>query len=256
VGGVLLVGNMGYTAPCEVRFEGQTARGTAVFEQKALDVRGPLRLSIPLATITEATAGDGWLRLRFDNRAAEIALGPAAVKWAKRITNPPSRLDKLGVKPGMRVLVLGTVADRFVEELRGAGATVVRRAGGASRPAAEGVDLVFYAVDRRESLERLAELASAIVPAGAIWTLRPKGQRAVTEADTMAAGKRAGLVDVKVVSFSEALTAEKFVIPVARRPTALSAKRPTGLAVKRPTGLAVKRPGATKSARPPGGRAR
>ena len=32
----------------------------------------------------------------------------------------------------------------------------------------------------------------------------------------MAAGKRAGLVDVKVVSFSETLTAEKFVIPVAR----------------------------------------
>ena len=33
----------------------------------------------------------------------------------------------------------------------------------------------------------------------------------------MAAGKRAGLVDVKVVSFSETVTAEKFVIPVARR---------------------------------------
>ena len=58
-----------------------------------------------------------------------------------------------------------------------------------------------------------------IVPNGAIWTLRTKGQRAVTEADTMAAGKAAGLVDVKVVSFSETMTAEKFVIPVARRPT-------------------------------------
>ena len=34
----------------------------------------------------------------------------------------------------------------------------------------------------------------------------------------MAAGKRAGLVDVKVVSFSDTLTAEKFVIPVAKRP--------------------------------------
>ncbi len=33
----------------------------------------------------------------------------------------------------------------------------------------------------------------------------------------MAAGKRAGLVDVKVVSFSDTHTAEKFVIPVAKR---------------------------------------
>jgi len=34
----------------------------------------------------------------------------------------------------------------------------------------------------------------------------------------MSAGKRAGLVDVKVVSFSETHTAEKFVVPVAKRP--------------------------------------
>jgi len=34
----------------------------------------------------------------------------------------------------------------------------------------------------------------------------------------MAAGKHAGLVDVKVVSFSDTHTAEKFVIPVAKRP--------------------------------------
>jgi hypothetical protein len=33
----------------------------------------------------------------------------------------------------------------------------------------------------------------------------------------LAAGKQAGLVDVKVVSFSDTHTAEKFVIPVAKR---------------------------------------
>jgi hypothetical protein len=33
----------------------------------------------------------------------------------------------------------------------------------------------------------------------------------------MRAGQTAGLVDVKVVSFSDTLTAEKFVIPVAKR---------------------------------------
>jgi hypothetical protein len=33
----------------------------------------------------------------------------------------------------------------------------------------------------------------------------------------MAAGKAAGLVDVKVVGFSETLSAEKYVIPLAKR---------------------------------------
>jgi hypothetical protein len=54
-------------------------------------------------------------------------------------------------------------------------------------------------------------------PAGALWVVRPKGRREITESDVMAAGKAAGLVDVKVVSFSDTHTAEKFVIPVAQR---------------------------------------
>ena len=132
----------------------------------------------------------------------ELALGPGAAKWAKRITNPPSRLHKLGIKPGMRVLVVGSVEAGFIDEVRGAGATVVQRASVAAAARVGPVDVLFYAVDRREALDRLDALLPAIVASGAIWTLRPKGSRAVTEAETMAAGKRAGLVDVKVVSFS------------------------------------------------------
>ena len=48
---------------------------------------------------------------------------------------------------------------------------------------------------------------------GALWIIRPKGSHAITESEVMEAGKRAGLVDVKVVSFSLTHTAEKFVIP-------------------------------------------
>jgi hypothetical protein len=222
---------MGYDAECDVRLDGQTASAKAVLEQKDLVLRGPLRLSIPLARISEATASDGWLRVRFDGRLAEISLGPAAQKWAQRITNPPSRLAKLGVKEGVRILLVGAVEEAFVEELRAAGATALRRMGRGT-PA---FDVIFLAVERRESLEQLEALASKIVPSGAIWTLRAKGQRAVTEADTMSAGKRAGLVDVKVVSFSDTLTAEKFVIPVAKRPGAsAAARRSTGRAAVRP----------------------
>ena len=39
----------------------------------------------------------------------------------------------------------------------------------------------------------------------------------IAESAVMAAGKAAGLVDVKVVRFSLTHTAEKFVIPLAKR---------------------------------------
>ena len=59
---------------------------------------------------------------------------------------------------------------------------------------------------------------------GVLWTLRPKGSPDLKESEMMEAGKAAGLVDVKVVAFSDVLTAEKFVIPVAAR----AAHRPSG----------------------------
>ena len=54
-------------------------------------------------------------------------------------------------------------------------------------------------------------------PNGALWVIRPKGRPEISERAVMDAGKAAGLVDVKVVSFSETHTAEKFVIPLAAR---------------------------------------
>jgi hypothetical protein len=215
---------MGYDAACDIRIDGTTLRGAASLEHQTLVLRGTERLSIPLDAVTAAVASEGWIRIDFDGRVVEIALGAAAEKWAARITSPPSRLTKLGIKAGMRVLALGALPDDFLEELRGAGTTVVRRMPVSAR--APSIDMVFVMLDAVPAFERLPVLARTIVPAGAIWTLRRKGNREVSEAATMAAGKRAGLVDVKVVSFSDTITAEKFVIPVANRRAA--AKRAAG----------------------------
>ena len=204
---------MGYDASCTLRVDGTSARGTAWLEHKDLVFRGPKRLSIPLDTITSATASGGVLRVRFGDRLAEFEIGESASKWAARITNPPSRLDKLGVKAGMKVVLIGLDDDSFRSELVQRGANVERKA------SARGdlPDLLFYAANDRKALERLASLKTQIQQNGAVWIVRPKGQKTITEADTMAAGKRAGLVDVKVVRFSDTHTAEKFVIPVAKR---------------------------------------
>jgi hypothetical protein len=130
------------------------------------------------------------------------------------MTDVPStrpRIDKLGVKPNHDVLLLGIEDDEaFVGELRTRGARV--RTGGTA-PA----DLIFATFRHRDDLRRLAPLVPRLKRDGALWTLRPKGSRDLTESEMMRAGQAAGLVDVKVVSFSAVLTAEKFVIPVAKR---------------------------------------
>ena len=122
-----------------------------------------------------------------------------------------SRIEKLGVKNGSDVLVLGIEGDKaFMRELREAGAKVRTSGRGAA-------DMIFATFRHRDDLRRLAPLVPRLRANGVLWTLRPKGSPDLTESEMMRAGQAAGLVDVKVVSFSDLLTAEKFVIPVAKR---------------------------------------
>jgi hypothetical protein len=122
-----------------------------------------------------------------------------------------SRVEKLGITRGSDVLLLGIEKDKaFVKELRTAGAAI--RTAGSTR-----ADMIFATFGHRDDLRRLPPLVARLKPNGVLWTLRPKGSKALTEAEMRRAGLDAGLVDVKVVSFSEVLTAEKFVIPLAKR---------------------------------------
>lgn len=205
---------MGYDTQCTLTYDGKTSRGTAALEHKELLFRGTVRLVVLLASITKASAQDGTLHVAFGGKSANFKIGAAAEKWAARITNPPSRLDKLGLKPGMVVAAIDIADALFLDEAMGRVDKVIRKAPPAARP----VDMLFYGVEHRDGLERLPALVPLIRPEGAIWVVRPKGRKDITEAETMAAGKQAGLVDVKVVSFSDTHTAEKFVIPVAKRP--------------------------------------
>ena len=198
---------MGYEAQCTLRLGDEVARGKAVLEQHDLIFRGPTRLAIPLKTIASAVANEGSLIVRFGKTTAIFDIGTAATRWANRIANPPSRLDKLGVKPGMSAVVVGERHEDLVREMKSRGARALRTA------PAEGSDLVFYGASQRDMLDRLGALKRSLKPNGALWVIRPKGSAAITESEVMAAGKKAGLVDVKVVSFSATHTAEKFVIP-------------------------------------------
>ena len=201
---------MGYDAPCTLLFEGRTILGKAILEQHDVIVRGDERVVIPINRVTSAVAHGGSLTLRFGRKTAVLQIGHDAAKWARRIMNPPSRLDKLGAKSGMSALVTGAPHADLLVELKSRGVLV-------SAKGRSPFALIFYGAEHRDDLGKLADLRRKLKPDGALWVIRPKGSKAITEAEVMSAGKRAGLVDVKVASFSETHTAEKFVIPLAAR---------------------------------------
>jgi len=203
---------VGQEATCTLRFAGKSRQGRALLEHDALIFRGGARLVIPFKEITAVGARAGTLRVTFPRGVAAFQLGAAAERWAERIRSPKSLIDKLGIKSGARVAVLGVTDASFWIQLRArTGDISLARA----RP---GTDAILIQVTSRRDLARLGPLQRRITPAGAIWVIAPKGASTVREADVLAGGKAAGLVDVKVAAFSPTHTAHKFVIPVARRP--------------------------------------
>ena len=121
-------------------------------------------------------------------------------------------IDKLGIKSGMRVAVLGLEAEAaFLTELRERD-PAVRDA----RPLRD-TDIVLLRVDSERELSRLATLERTIRREGAIWVVWPKGQSHIKEDMIRAPALRQRLVDIKVCAFSDTFSALKLVIPVARR---------------------------------------
>ncbi|HEX4405003.1 MAG TPA: hypothetical protein VH560_09255, partial [Polyangia bacterium] len=174
--------------------------------------RGDFRARVPFAEIKSIAVKGDSLTLKWPGGLLALELGAAAAgRWADRIENPPSRLDKLGVKSGARVALVGSFDfdDAFEGELAKRGAVLTTRGA---------VDVLFFAPASPVDLERVATLAKRLTPAGGFWIVRPKGASTpITEGATRSAGLAASLVDVKVAAFSATHSTLKFVIPVANR---------------------------------------
>jgi hypothetical protein len=199
---------VGQEATCTLEHEGRSSEGRAFFETDELIFRGTFRLAIKFTAIEDVSAEDGVLTVRWAGKVATFDLGRAAARWADKIANPPTVMDKLGLKAGQTAAMLGFApGDVFAKEIEAVTGTKPRRR------TRGGLDVMFLAAEDRKALGRFPALREAIAPDGSIWVIRPKGSDRITENEVMAAGRDAGLYDVKVVRFSDTHTAEKFVIP-------------------------------------------
>jgi hypothetical protein len=186
---------MGLEIKCRVDFSGESSEGKALLETTEIIFRGAFRLKIPFQAIRALEASQGRLSIQYPDGQAVFHIGKAADKWAEKIRNPPSRLDKLGVKPGTKIHLIGRHDDDFRRELTERGAV-----SSSKKP-----DLVFLSVKDKNQLLELAYLSAAPV-----WIIYPKGVTTITEGEVIAAGRAAGFIDVKVCGFSSTHTALKF----------------------------------------------
>jgi hypothetical protein len=122
-------------------------------------------------------------------------------------------LDKLGVKPGARVALVN-LDEPWFEALLATRTEDVTK----GEPVPD-TDLVFLGAEIPPELEPLAALRARIRANGGIWVVSTKGRGAtLRDVDVIEASLAAGLVDNKVVSFSDTKTALRAVIRVRDRP--------------------------------------
>jgi hypothetical protein len=139
------------------------------------------------------------------------AKDPSKVRAPERDYSHRTLMDKLGVRPGQRIAVLGVEDAEFLGDLA-ASVPEYSRGNRISK-----VDLIFFSAEAREDLSQLKSLSRSISKSGGIWVVYPRGQKHIREIDVINAGKSAGLTDNKVCRFSGTHTALRFVIPLAKR---------------------------------------
>lgn len=196
---------MGLEAKCTARYKGQSGPGTALLESDGILYRGAFRLFIPAAELKSAKVENGSLIATVNGEVVHLELGSAAADWVHRILNPKSLLEKLGVKPGLEISVVGGFETGFKEQVS---AATAKASIDKLRP---GSDMVFFAAESKAELSELKKLKASLKPRGVVWIVYPKSVKFIKEADVSAAATSAGFVANKVVRFSPSHTGLRFV---------------------------------------------
>jgi hypothetical protein len=134
-------------------------------------------------------------------------------RQVRRDNDRPSKplVDKLGVAPGARVAVIGSIDGALLATVRERAATLDLDA------VPTDCDMVIFVVEVPADLLQLAAMRRHLVRNGAIWVATPRGVSDLQDVHVIEAARGAGLVDNKVVRFSETHTALRLVIPLAQR---------------------------------------
>ena len=198
---------MGREALCECTFAGSTAKVKALLETNEIILRGDIRMTAPLKALKNIRVQSETLCFNVDKHTVQLHLGAAvAESWVKKIKSPPPTLaDKLGITDKTIVRTIGEITDRALSNAIASGAQV----------SARNPNLILACIETPESLiatlkEAKAQLARSIP----IWLVYRKGPgHPINESAIRTTLRAQGLMDTKVASVSEHLTALRFNRP-------------------------------------------
>jgi hypothetical protein len=196
---------MGREATCDCTFSGTKAKVKALLETNEIILRGPIRMTAPLNALKNIRVESETLCFDLDKHSFQLHLGTkAAESWAKKLKTPPPTLaDKLGI-PGKIVRTIGPVDKAVFSALSSA-----------AQIRAENPDLIISCVDTPETLATTLRAAKPqLARSIPIWLVYRKGPgHPLNESGIRTTLRAQGLMDTKVASVSEHLTALRFNLP-------------------------------------------
>lgn len=119
------------------------------------------------------------------------------------------RKDKLGVKAGQRIHLVGAHDAAVKTDVRALGATLTDEVRDA--------DWILWALSGPADLARMNVLRASMRDAASIWAVWPKGRPELKEDDIRGHALHIDLVDVKVMSWSETHSGLKIVVRKSAR---------------------------------------
>ena len=195
---------MGHEAVCTCVWNGKESAVKALIEPPELILRGELRRRLPMAQLQSVRAERGHLHFTVGGEAFALVLGDTiASKWADTLLKPPPTLaKKLGISKDTKVWMIGPIDD---ESLTAA----IAQAKAVSKSKS---DLILARIDTPAQLHSALMRASKQLSAGTpIWFIYPKGpSHSLNENLVRTTALASGIVDTKVASVSQTLTALRF----------------------------------------------
>jgi hypothetical protein len=177
-------------------------------DSQSLQLGGGKKLTIPLADVRKAAAIGGLLAIDAKGAKFTLALGAKeAAAWAKKILNPPSLSQKLGLKPDAKVLTIGTRIAEIDEALAKAKPDHAPTLTAAKAKAA---NIIILTLEPATAPKQIDAAAKLLPPKTALWLVYTKGTKPNGD-DIIALARKAGLKDTKVARISETNAALRFI---------------------------------------------
>lgn len=186
----------------------ERAQVRAHLDSFSLQLSGAKKLTVPLRDVRSAVVDGEALKIVAKGARFSLMLGAKdAASWARKILNPPTLADKLGVKPGVAVVLVG----ERVAEIDEAAPAAKRIATLATAKAALGAnDIAIVTLAPTAAEKDIAAAAKLLGAKTALWLVYRKGTKPNGD-DIIACARKAGLKDTKVARVSETHAGLRFI---------------------------------------------